>query len=98
MTHLPQLTSRLDLSSSADNKILQALSQAAAKDKGEAFRNETLDGSRVVITGRYTPPATGIFECDFVHLEPSPPRVQALSRGEFAEFNKQVGGWWWWWW
>jgi hypothetical protein len=45
---------------------------------------------RFVVSGKYAPPSTGIFECDFVHLEAAPPRLSALSRAEFAEFNKQV--------
>ncbi len=45
---------------------------------------------RFVISGKYSPPSTGIFECDFVHLDAAPPRLSALSRAEFAEFNKQV--------
>lgn len=58
--------------------------------KGEAFRNETIDGVRFVVTGKYNPPSSGILDCDFVHLEPAPPRLSALSRAEFVEFNKQV--------
>lgn len=63
---------------------------AAVPSKGEAFRNETLDGGRFVISGKYAPPSSGIFECDFVHLEAAPPRLSALARAEFVEFNKQV--------
>ena len=69
---------------------MQALAQAAAPSKGEAFRNESIDGVRFVISGKYSPPSSGIFECDFVHLDAAPPRLAALSRAEFAEFNKQV--------
>ena len=58
--------------------------------KGEAFRNESIDGARFAISGKYAPPSSGIFECDFVHLEAAPPRLSALSRVEFVEFNKQV--------
>jgi hypothetical protein len=49
-----------------------------------------MDGVRFVVSGKYNPPSSGILDCDFVHLEPAPPRLSALSRAEFAEFNKQV--------
>jgi hypothetical protein len=70
--------------------IAQALAQAAAPSKGEAFRNESIDGVRILISGKFSPPSTGIFECDFVHLDSAAHRLSALSKAEFAEFNKQV--------
>jgi Ran GTPase-activating protein (RanGAP) involved in mRNA processing and transport len=64
---------KFDLSKPTDRKGLEFLVNLATKENGENWKNETLNGERFNYPHNisWVPPAKGMLELDFVHMEKS---------------------------
>ena len=75
---------KFDLSKPIDRKELDSLIALATRENGENWRNETLNGERFnyPTNTAWVPPAKGILELDFVHMEKSEDDILSESNAD----------------
>ena len=75
---------KFDLSKPTDRKGLEFLINLATKENGENWRNETLNGERFNYPHNisWVPPAKGILELDFVHMEKSADDIMSQKNAD----------------